>query len=90
MATSFSSGGSQSTRREPPTMGKRLVNFITCGCESSAITYGIDGNHLTTYGTSGNQSHNLWNKWESISQPIEWVVINLTTYGTGGNESHNL
>jgi len=21
---------------EPPTMGKHLVNFITCGCESSA------------------------------------------------------
>ena len=30
MATSFSGGGSQSTRREPPTMGKQLVNFITC------------------------------------------------------------
>jgi hypothetical protein len=25
-----------STRREPPTMGKQLVNFITCDCESSA------------------------------------------------------
>jgi len=25
-----------STRREPPTLGKQLVNFITCGCESSA------------------------------------------------------
>ena len=25
-----------STQREPPTMGKQLVNFITCGCESSA------------------------------------------------------
>jgi hypothetical protein len=36
MATSFSGGRSQSTRREPPTMGKQLVNFITCGCESSA------------------------------------------------------
>jgi hypothetical protein len=34
MATSFS-GGSRSTLREPPTMGKQLVNFITCGCESS-------------------------------------------------------
>jgi len=33
MATSFSGGGS---RREPLTMGKQLVNFITCGCESSA------------------------------------------------------
>jgi len=36
VATSFSGGGSRSTRREPPTMGKQLVNFITCGCESSA------------------------------------------------------
>jgi hypothetical protein len=30
LATSFSVGGS---RREPPTMDKQLVNFITCGCE---------------------------------------------------------
>ena len=36
MATSFSDGRSWSTQREPPTMGKQLVNFITCGCESSA------------------------------------------------------
>jgi hypothetical protein len=36
MATSFSAGGSRSNRREPPTMGKQLVIFITCGCESSA------------------------------------------------------
>jgi hypothetical protein len=36
MATSFSGGGSRSTRREPRTMGKQLVNFTTCGCESSA------------------------------------------------------
>jgi len=28
MATSFSGGRSQSTRREPPTIGKHLVNFI--------------------------------------------------------------
>ena len=33
MATSFSGGG---RRREPPTLGKQLVNFITCGCESNA------------------------------------------------------
>ena len=36
MATSFSGGRSQSTRREPSTMGKQLVNSITYGCESSA------------------------------------------------------
>ena len=26
----------RSTRRGPPTLDKQLVNFITCGCESSA------------------------------------------------------
>ena len=36
MATSFSGGRSQSTWREAPSMGKQLVKFITCGCESSA------------------------------------------------------
>jgi hypothetical protein len=36
MATSFSGGRSRSVRREPPTMGKQLVNFIICGLESSA------------------------------------------------------
>jgi hypothetical protein len=36
MTTSFSGGRSRSTRRESLTMGKQLVNFITCGCESSA------------------------------------------------------
>ena len=29
MATTFSGGGSRSTQREPPTLGKQLVNFIT-------------------------------------------------------------
>jgi hypothetical protein len=33
MATSFIGGRN---RREPPTMGKQLVSFITCGCELSA------------------------------------------------------
>jgi len=36
MAISFSGGRRQSTRKESPTMGKQLVNFITCSCESSA------------------------------------------------------
>jgi hypothetical protein len=36
MVTSFSGGGSRSTWREPPILDKQLVNFITCGCESSA------------------------------------------------------
>ena len=44
MATSFSGGGSRSTLREPPTLGKQLVNFITCGCgwESSAPFFVIN------------------------------------------------
>ena len=36
MATSFSGGGRRNTRREPLTLGKQLVNFITCSCKSSA------------------------------------------------------
>jgi hypothetical protein len=36
MANRFSGGRSRSNRREPLIMGKQLVNFITCGCESSA------------------------------------------------------
>ena len=34
----FSGGGS---RREPPTMGKQLVNCITCCCESSVPIFVI-------------------------------------------------
>jgi hypothetical protein len=41
MATSFSGGGSRSTQKEPPTLDKRLVNCITCGCESSATFFVI-------------------------------------------------
>jgi hypothetical protein len=29
MANRFSGGGSRSTQREPQTLGKKLVNFIT-------------------------------------------------------------
>jgi hypothetical protein len=39
MATSFSGGRSRSTRREPLTMGKQLVNFINCGQEWDSIKY---------------------------------------------------
>jgi hypothetical protein len=41
MATSFSGGRSQSTRRKPPTIGKQLEIFITCGYESSAPSFVI-------------------------------------------------
>ena len=49
MATSFSGGGSRSTRRETPTLGKQLVNFITCGCESSAPFFVIYKAGYDTY-----------------------------------------
>ena len=44
----FGGGGS---RREPPTLGKQLVNFITCGCESSAPFFVIykAGHEPTSY-----------------------------------------
>ena len=38
MATSFSGGGSRGTRREPPTMGKQLINFIT-SCLFTPISF---------------------------------------------------
>ena len=41
MATSFSAGRIRSNRSEPPTIDKQLVNFITWGCESSAIFFVI-------------------------------------------------
>ena len=50
MATSFSGERSRSTRREPPTMDKQLVNFITCAVsrvhpfcnlQSQARTYAV-------------------------------------------------
>jgi hypothetical protein len=38
MAISFSGGRSRIIRREPPTMGKQLENFITCCCEKLALS----------------------------------------------------
>jgi hypothetical protein len=66
MATSFSGGRSRSTRREPPTMGKQLVNFITCGCESSApganprrigdrLVWAVRSNDLTHWATRARE-----------------------------------
>jgi len=49
MATSFSGGGSRSTRREPPTLGKQLVNFITCGCEKQNAHVPLNINQSLTY-----------------------------------------
>ena len=48
MVTSFSGGGSQSTWREPPTMGKQLVNLqlrvewtFFCNLPSQAQTHAV-------------------------------------------------
>jgi hypothetical protein len=48
MATSFNGGGSGENHRP---MGKQLVNFITCGCESSATFFVIykAGRETTPY-----------------------------------------
>jgi len=59
MATSFSGGGSRSIRREPPTLGNQLVNFITCGYESSAPFFVI-------YKLGANPRR--------IGDRLEWVV----------------
>ena len=42
MATSFSGGRSRSIGREPQTMDKQLVNFITCGCR--IVNYSVSLN----------------------------------------------
>jgi hypothetical protein len=48
MATSFSGGRSQNTRREPPIMGKQLVNLwlrveftLFCNLQSRARTHAV-------------------------------------------------
>ena len=59
MSTSLSDGGSQNTKREPPTLGKQLVNFITCGCKSSAPFF-----------SSPVQSSSTGS--ELMSSPVRW------------------
>jgi hypothetical protein len=58
-------------RREPPTMGKQLVNFITCGCESS------DGNSAKLYMIAYNHrninislKHFNWTVYVGIIAPF--------------------
>jgi hypothetical protein len=59
MATSFSGGRSWSTRREPSTMGKQLVNFNTRDFESSASFF-----QFTKLGTNSR----------CIGERLVWVV----------------
>jgi hypothetical protein len=44
MATSFSGGRSRNTQREPPTMGKQLVNFIICESSAPLLAHLAKGN----------------------------------------------
>jgi hypothetical protein len=84
MAISFSVGGSRSTRREPPTMGKQLVNFITCDCESSApfLAHLAKGHvsfyhHLPSVVRSKLSHLNLLlrNHWANCNQTlVEWFL----------------
>jgi hypothetical protein len=50
MVTSFSGGRSRSTRREPLTMGKQLVSFITCGDNKGLKNYEMKVENLIVMG----------------------------------------
>jgi hypothetical protein len=69
MATSFSGGRSQSS----------LVNFITCGCESSAPFFGVRL-WLYLHSISISQRHNSgWTEGplvKSISLIYPWLMVN--------------
>jgi hypothetical protein len=84
MATSFSGGRSRSTRREPPTMGKQLVNFITCGCESSAPFFVIykAGREPTPYWWCACMSCQVIQLPMSLSHPGPVIYFNHTPQGT--------
>ena len=84
MVTNFSCGGSRSTQREPPTMGKQLVNFITCDCESSEPFLGrlakghVSFCHHLAFAVRRKLSHLnllLINHWANCNQTlVEWSL----------------
>jgi hypothetical protein len=66
VGTSFSGGRSRSTRREPPTMGKQLVSFITCAasrvhpfCKLQSRTRTTSSSRLKMSRDTLNQSTHL-------------------------------
>ena len=76
MAPRFNSGGSRSTRRERPILGKQLVNSNTCGCESNAPLFVIckAGREPTPYWWKACMS--CWIKRpNSLSHPGPWIII---------------
>jgi hypothetical protein len=79
MATIFSGGRSRRTRREPPMMGKQLVNFITCGCESSAPFY----SHYKTLNHDPRVIHiitsgNIW----CVEEIHWWYSVDMSIFVT--------
>ena len=71
MATSFSGGRSQSTRREPPTVGQQLVNLITCGRKSSAH-WNRNEYQISTYspvGTPGYRNEYQISTYSPVGTP---------------------
>ena len=85
MATSFSVGGSRSTRREPPTMDKQLVNFISCDCESSApflarlakghVSFAITWRPSIVRSKLSHLNLHLRNHWANCNQTlVEWSL----------------
>ena len=69
MGTSFSGGGSRSTRRESPTLGKQLVNFITCGCLLDEI------NKLCISSTKKTPTQIGWKILKSLKSPLHFCPL---------------
>ena len=77
MATSFSGGKSRSTRREPPTvtMGKQLINFITCGYMSILVFSSCCYNLVyPSWCMSVNIFFNLYIKLKPLISSLLWSL----------------
>jgi hypothetical protein len=77
MVTSFSGGGSRSTRRKPPTLGKQLVNFITCGCRSEE-RFSVESNNRSKTKDQENSKKNQKTKTSKYVSLIElpyWCTV---------------
>ena len=77
-----------STRREPPTMGKQLINFITCGCESSALYFlnNLQSRARThavlvidLYESLGNPTTITTLRWITTMKPL-FLSFNIVSY----------